>query len=519
MNTNSTPMDEPVNQSQEELQESQQLEQNVATDSKVSSKVVSYGHYWDIFKSAKVHLSDGRTYNLEDSTVDVCSLADVSLAIMAEHDYLSKSSLARDKELLSGYESTKVKYSYDGTTKLYNISLANLAKGVLDLIERYKTQEFVELTIGRNWNWTSHTSRIDKNNKKFDPYNFSRYERDVQLKNADMVLLVKAFRLYLIETVRRCFPKVRNPEKWDSSGATYRVGGIDRSTSVFVAYMEELFKLFNQITKLSDTLDEHKQIVKKAGASGRRESRENYELSKHQKRLEDNYNKATNSTSETVTNPTVTSADVARGVLSTGLRTQTTSSPQSEEPTKNSQTIKEAKIISWKTAGKELVHKLVDSGLAPEDHFSKKDESNKDDEQINEQNDDVNHVNSSHHHKKSRDFKSGKGGRGFGHKGEKREKSGFVKRGHNQDQSQQSQKTTDVNDHSESQQVQQKPSTVEHQENQSGESDRKKKHPKAKKQLEQSGDDEKWVTVNTKNSKVDDKQKQFKQNKQAVSKK
>jgi hypothetical protein len=65
-----------------------------------------------------------------------------------------------------------------------------------------------------------------------------------------MVLAVKTLRLYLIESVKRCFPKVRNPDRWESVGATYKAGGIERTSSAFVSYVEELFGLFNEITKL-----------------------------------------------------------------------------------------------------------------------------------------------------------------------------------------------------------------------------------------------------------------------------
>lgn len=341
---------------------------------------VSYGPYWEMFKTMKIRLSGNRELPLEDLWVSSCTLVDVSLAILSEVEMLEHSNLARDKELLQGYKSLKVKFTESNKkTKTYNISLSGMAKSILDIAEKYKEHDFVHSTICQNWEWSSRLSKEEKEKKKYDPYNFSNLEKEARLKDAGMTLFAKTFRLYLIESVRRCFPRTRNCEDWDSANAFYKVGNKERTSQEFVKFMDELFEVFDQIIKLSDDLDEYKNLVKNAVLVGRKEKFEKRETYKVQKRLEQNYKKVSSMTSTTSFNTEDLSYSLvtskSQGVTDATSVDSSTATQTEQETTQHLTTPNVALQNMWKTSEKSLVHKLVDNGIVPESHFQKPSEN------------------------------------------------------------------------------------------------------------------------------------------------
>jgi hypothetical protein len=250
-------------------------------------------------------------------------------------------------ELLKGYNSVKIKKE----KLLYDISVVGIAKSIIEITEKYKNSEFVSAIICKNWRWTSRQPKSDSE-KSYDPYGFAKWELGVTLSDVEMVLSVKTLRLYLIESVKRCFPKVRNPEKWESINASYNVGGNEKTSSAFVSFVEDLFIQFNKIVKLSDDLNEYKQVVRNAVILGKEEAMKKRELVQAQRRLEANYNKTTNATDPTKHIATEPTKHIATDKKPSFNKTVPT-------------------INSWKGSEKKLVEKLVDSGIVDKSHFSK----------------------------------------------------------------------------------------------------------------------------------------------------
>lgn len=330
--------------------------------------VVSYGPYYDSFNSAKIYLSEDRTMSLKKCWVSSCNLLDISLAILAKSEMLSKSNLARDLELYNGYKSAKVKY----TTMTSNVSILSIAKNILDIAKKYESHEFVNATIGKNWRWSSSRKSEEKS---FDPYNFSKSELEIALKDVGMVLSVKTLRLYLIESVKRFFPKVKNSEKWDSSQAVYKIGSVEKTSSAFISFANEIFILFNQIVKLSDHLDEYKNIVKNAILSGKKQAVEKREQIQHAKRLEANYNKSVINNkppqlSELSDKTKLTKSSSKKGVVFAKkevVLATTTGATTIGATTTGTTTTGATRSVSnsWKSEDKSLIEKLVDSGIVP----------------------------------------------------------------------------------------------------------------------------------------------------------
>lgn len=361
----------------------------------------SYGYHWNTFTSSILSLSNNRTMKLEDLWVSSASLLNVSLAILAQIDFLSRSPASKSVkfcELVKGYESMKIKFEDGDKVKTTYISIKKMAEKIISLAEKYSSNDFVENTIGKNWKWSSYPFKVNKNGEKYDPYDFSKQEYSVKLKDARFALLVKTFRMYLIETVRRCFPNTKNPQKWDSLNAVYKAGGSERTTSLFVEFVNELLVLFDQVVKFSDTLDECKAITRNADFLQKKQSQEHFESKQQNKRLEKNYI-AVSKEKEPATN-LMSKADVASGVATTEILTNALAKQQ--KPTSyskhyrrpsithvssTSQTIN-PKINFWKSSEKSLVFKLVDSGVVAASHLTEKSLQTENTEQQNLENND-----------------------------------------------------------------------------------------------------------------------------------
>jgi len=205
-----------------------------------------------------------------------------ALAILAECECLEESKDLREKELLNGYnEVISTLTNQDNTTKAYRVSVHNIAKSVILLNDKHSGLEFVEHTMHRNWRWTS-----DPEQDGYDPYRFSKGELKVALKEAGMTLLVKTFRLYLMETVKRFFPSSWTPDRWDAASASYRAGKSSLCSYAFIEYVSNLIALYDKISLLSPNLDEFKKVVTVAAEVGKRERAEKIELRQQQRRQE-----------------------------------------------------------------------------------------------------------------------------------------------------------------------------------------------------------------------------------------
>lgn len=316
--------------------------------------------YSDKFNSLEIKLSEDKTIKVSELWISNCSLKDVALAILSKIEMLKQSTNIRDKELYNGYMSVKVEFMTKKKTTVYNISIFTLAKEIMGLCNVYSEHDFVDATIGTNWRWT--IDRAVKEERGFDPFGFAKNELDVKLKDAKMTLLVKALRMYLIESVRRLFPKQMSPSDWKSSEAVYKFGGIERSSSHFVQFVESLFRLYDQVVKLSSDLTEIKLVVNRAITLGKAELAQKKEHYQKQRNLEANYNQS------------IGIIDVSSGV---GKRKDVKKVETKEEPKKESKKVdlstNQWKGDKWSTENNVVKHEKMEEMETKED---KKDVSN-----------------------------------------------------------------------------------------------------------------------------------------------
>lgn len=306
--------------------------------------------FLDRFNDETIALHDDKNIKVSDVWVSNASLLNVSLAILARVDFLKTSSNIRDKELCEGFMSVSVTHVIDKKPTIFRVSIHDLATRVLELASSHSKRDYVQSTIGSNWRWTINQEL--KEEKGFDPFGLAKNELDVKLKDAKMLLLVKSFRMYLIETVRRVFPKQRNPAKWDSKDAVFRHGGSQTSCGEFVSFVESLFKLYDPIVKLTPELAEIKEIVERALTLGKKESSEKREVRQRAKNLEANYNQSIGNFSST---------DIANGVASGGIKKREQKQSSTGHTTKT-EPVKVNKQNVWKTE-KKLTDKLVETGV------------------------------------------------------------------------------------------------------------------------------------------------------------
>lgn len=248
--------------------------------------------YLDRFNSETLEIGEGKIINLGDLWVSLCSLSDVALAVLAKMDWLKNSENVRDKLLYDGYMSIKVTYHVNKKVVEHNVSMYEMAKKVVGFSDVYLHCDFIGPTIGSNWRWT-----IDKKVKEergFDPFGLAKTELGIKLKDAHMVLLVKIFRMYLMETVRRVFPRTRTQQNWKSSDAVYKGGGIERTSNDFVAFVDELLKLYDSVVCLSPDLTEVKAVVNNAVTLGKYEASQKREVRQRKHIMEANYKQVVN---------------------------------------------------------------------------------------------------------------------------------------------------------------------------------------------------------------------------------
>lgn len=305
--------------------------------------------YLDKFNEEKIQIDEDKFMNVNDLWVSNCSLLNVALAVLGETDWLKNSENARDRLLYDGYMSIRVTYRSEQTKKLMerDVSIYQMAKTILELANTYQSFGFVDATINTNWRWT-----IDKKVKEergFDPFGLAKTELEIKLKHAHMVLLVKIFRMYLMETVRRVFPKVKNPRDWKSCDATFKRGGIESSSSDFIRYVEELLRLYDDIVFLSPDLTEVKSLVENAVNVGKYEATQKREQKQKKYNMEANYRQTVNMILGT--------EDISSGI---GKRKNQTISNNTNETNVKSTNKKQVANV-W-SKDKTLVDKYVERG-------------------------------------------------------------------------------------------------------------------------------------------------------------
>ena len=213
----------------------------------------------DRFSTERVNLSEGQSILVAKLKISNASLYHVALTILAEYEFLSANSNTSNNKLRVAYEQMD-----DSTGK--SISLKKMAEQVVKLCDKYNNEyiqtDFINSTVCVNWKWSGETS-----GKYALGHMFSRDEYHVTLHAAKFMLLVKAFRLYLIETVKNSFRSSDESDApWHSKDAIYRVriGGIvvQQTCVEFVEVVTELLKMYRKITKFSPDLREFKSIMK-----------------------------------------------------------------------------------------------------------------------------------------------------------------------------------------------------------------------------------------------------------------
>jgi hypothetical protein len=104
-----------------------------------------------------------------------------------------------------------------------------------------------------------------------------------------MPLLVKTFRIYLVETVKRFFPRNLSESDWDSGAATFRRGNSVMSTIEFCDYAEVLMAQYWKIILLTPELTEFRNVMHVASEAVRLE-RQHKQDEYHRKREEEEKN-------------------------------------------------------------------------------------------------------------------------------------------------------------------------------------------------------------------------------------
>lgn len=193
----------------------------------------------------------------------------LALAILSEVENLEMSTRAREKELLKGYNSVISTVTYKGVSKSYRISVREIAQEIVALYDDYKDSEFIDCTLTQNCRYSSQTEEGE-----FDLIRFSNRELYVTLGQAEIGLLVKGLRLYIMGTVKNFFPYKLNPSEWNSSLAVYKARGISRSTVDFVSFVDQMIVLYDHVTCLSPRLDEFRNVVTLAINASKKERSE-----------------------------------------------------------------------------------------------------------------------------------------------------------------------------------------------------------------------------------------------------
>jgi hypothetical protein len=164
-----------------------------------------------------------------------------ALAIAAECDHLNVKESSKNKMLLEAYNNLT-------TSSGENVSIRQCAVDLIKVYDDFRGEEFIETTLLNN---NKGFSSNDENE-----YHCDYSQRQITLKSADIVLLVKAFRFYLTEMVKRFFPRYLEKDKWDCGSANYRVGPVQKTSVAFVDFSDSCMKLCETISKFSNNLQE-----------------------------------------------------------------------------------------------------------------------------------------------------------------------------------------------------------------------------------------------------------------------
>ena len=239
----------------------------------------SSNSFFDDFNKEKVVCSDGVERPIG---VIHCCRANAfwsAYAILAYCDQLeAKGHLTRDRLLLKAFTSLTLQQKSGKTTTDRVVSMRDLAQKVVDLYDNYLDFQFVETTILANHRpgkgaycslWTSETNANGK--KVLNPTE----EGKTMLSRASMSQLVRTFTFYLVETVRRMFPRGLDESEWESSAATYVVenarGRSTQSSADFATFAEVLLEVYDEVCLMSEDCHEYQELEDTAVAAGNAE--------------------------------------------------------------------------------------------------------------------------------------------------------------------------------------------------------------------------------------------------------
>jgi hypothetical protein len=276
----------------------------------------------DIFTNTNISLSGGKILPLTKCWISLASIDHICKAILAKEELLKKSNLVRDRVFSEGYNVLVCKNKSV-------VSVSTLAKTILDIFERYKYCDFYTMT---------------QNNVRTQ---LTQNEMEITLENANLYLIVKTLRLCLINLVKNFFPKIKDSQKWISSNAVYMYGGIERTSAVYVEFVNELMKVYNSLMKLSPSLDECKKVIENGIKLGKEEGLNKRNTKIKEKMLNKNYKK----TVQTQT-AVITTAATAKAVAKATVLTPPVDKKE-----------KQPLVNVWKTSNESLIEKLVSTGI------------------------------------------------------------------------------------------------------------------------------------------------------------
>lgn len=160
------------------------------------------------------------TIDMDISELFICnsSLYYVALTILADYECL--------------------KYKNDDMYKKYEHpnNILKMAKRIIKFNDMKENNKFIKC-IYQSYTWT----------KKVE-YVFEKNDNFITLSKANMQLLIKAFRYYLMETVKRFFPENLLISEWKSNLATYNK--INHSNIFFTYFVKKLLKYYKIISAL-----------------------------------------------------------------------------------------------------------------------------------------------------------------------------------------------------------------------------------------------------------------------------
>ena len=234
--------------------------------------------YLDSFNQERIKLANGEWLPMPAVRLSRSNLFQTAYAILAYCDDLkAKDHLMRDRLLLEAFTSLTLQKSGDATTDRV-VSLKGLARRVVDLYDNYLDFQFLDATILANHRpgrdtycslWTFETNESGK--QALVPTD----EGKVILCRATLGQLARAFTFYLVETVRRMFPRGLEEHEWESSAATYVVytsrGRSTQSSADFAAFAGVLLEIYDDVCQLSEDCHEYQALEDAAVLAGKAE--------------------------------------------------------------------------------------------------------------------------------------------------------------------------------------------------------------------------------------------------------